>query len=989
MSKGQKYIIVDERVKARKDLPELVKFKDYDIIVLDENARRQADENYTENVPIDEIFVNRELFQNRKKEYSEESVKRIIEAVGNGTFNIKVFDPVLLWRNPADGKLYILSGHSRTEAFRRLAETDSDFETIPAKILDIDEELAVSIARNSNTLSTKESDTERALYYQNLRIAGTPEKLIYEDVRKAEGKEANKIYKYSFLSPDGMTAEALRQLESGDVSSRAIVQSVAAWLGEARRKYPQLTESHENELFRYMTSGGGYGKGNGQVSSETEFIEKVNYLVQRQGVFFDATKPLNINNLKSKSDFMTDYESRLKQAEKELSDSKKTLESKRLEFSKRGANAADIEKALKPYSENITLSIRKLLNVKQEYGKYIDAERSQTALFGGGLGKPYMRLEFDQNEEMLRFAKLYREQKAAKEKEMKIKSTRAGSPRNKENLKELGLGGRDLSHLYPKSTGETVNYGMSSLNDTLRLIVELVKESKESITPLAMELRGKTLSETSRNIWDFIKENIRYVKDDPKIEQVRTSARILADGYGDCDCFTQFACSIFYALEYNPFFYVVAFNGNPESEHIYAGVADNIIDAVMPVYGKHPENITKTIIYTLDNKQRTFNTSPYNISEMIQLHALHGIEDNPYKNITRQTLQGIDANEIRKYKTLLRLSGADREIIADIMPGVAGIGNDGTFYMYSHELGAIADEISRLYFNRELNGLGELGRLRDKFKNAVKAVTNVTKDATKLAIKTVTAPTKLAIKTVTAPTKAIIEIAKDPRHTGLILKDSVKDAGQFVTKEVKEGKSDVVAVAKDTTELVKQATFAPIRAAWILLMKMNFLKQASHLYLGYLTPQEAQDKGLDMDEYKKAVTAKDKVESFWQKSGGDIETLKDAMTTGRGKKVAERSMNGLNGPELAAPVVVATPILTAVGAFFKQVDWKKLLSKAKDEALKAVENENTPDVLPPDNNPNPNPNPNPYTEQKGLPGWVLPTAGGVLAIGLILLITKK
>ena len=72
-------------------------------------------------VDIKEIGFDRKLFQNREEEYSEESVQRIIQAVQEGAFKFEVFDPILLWKRP-DGRLIVLSGHSRTEAFSRLAK---------------------------------------------------------------------------------------------------------------------------------------------------------------------------------------------------------------------------------------------------------------------------------------------------------------------------------------------------------------------------------------------------------------------------------------------------------------------------------------------------------------------------------------------------------------------------------------------------------------------------------------------------------------------------------------------------------------------------------------------------------------------------------------------------------------------------------------------------------------------------------------------------
>ena len=248
---GEVFTIEDNRKNAKKPLTELAWFKkNYDVIIANPDALKQANENFIERVPVDEIHVNRELFQNRKKAYSSDSTNRIIEAVENGTFNIKVFDPVLLWRSDEDGLLYVLSGHSRTEAFRQLAKTNPNFSTIPAKILDVSKETAIEIALNSNTLSTRESDSERAYYYHYLmNNMGKDKKEVKEKCYSQEGANASRIWKMSFLNPNGKAIDSLDSLESGDQQSRAKMQAIVAWLGAARLRRPVLTTEHENELY--------------------------------------------------------------------------------------------------------------------------------------------------------------------------------------------------------------------------------------------------------------------------------------------------------------------------------------------------------------------------------------------------------------------------------------------------------------------------------------------------------------------------------------------------------------------------------------------------------------------------------------------------------------------------------------------------------------------------------------------------------------------
>ena len=382
--KMEQYLITDNRQIKRKPLQDLSFFKSKNIDIIINNPVTKDNVNKADvfNIPLSEINVNELLFQQRKDAFSKRSVDNIIKAVNNGTFKIEIFDPVLLWRNPADGKLYILSGHSRTQAFRILSKKFPQFSTIPAKIIDVSESEAIEIARKSNTLATKESDVERAMYYYKKRKNGTPEKDIKEECKELEGKESNRIYAYSFLSPTGIVIQALEQLDKGDVQSRSTLQTIAKWIGSVRQRYPFLTNIHESEMFRFLTIEGGFGNKPGQFSNENTFVEKINYLILRENIQSNPDNLLNLKNLQQKSSFMKEYEQRLYDAENNLKIAKKELDEKRTKFLRSKVPADKLEELLKPYNMQVIKFQNELIAMKNQYDKVLDAEKSQTSLFG-------------------------------------------------------------------------------------------------------------------------------------------------------------------------------------------------------------------------------------------------------------------------------------------------------------------------------------------------------------------------------------------------------------------------------------------------------------------------------------------------------------------------------------------------------------------------------------------------------------------------------
>lgn len=86
---------------------------------------------------------------------------------------------------------------------------------------------------------------------------------------------------------------------------------------------------------------------------------------------------------------------------------------------------------------------------------------------------------------------------------------------------------------------------------------------------------------------------------------------------------------------------------------------------------------------------------------------------------------------------------------------------------------------------------------------------------------------------------------------------------------------------------------ATLRAGILAAMKLNFMKIGGQIRYAYLTEEQAQQKGLVMDRYRKMKTIREKLEKIFYGAGGKPENLKKAILTGRGNKNKEVPMNGL------------------------------------------------------------------------------------------------
>lgn len=349
------------------------------------------------SVPVQAVNVRREWFQGRATPYSLRSVDNILVAVADGKFRWVNMDPVTLWAAP-DGKLYMLSGHSRLEAFNRLCAAGRQAEgrgfcEIPAKIVsDISLTQAKEIALQSNTLSTKETPLERAAYYAALRARGADEKKLTDQAKRLEGRNYTTILAYSRLNPTGKTITALRALEQNAGDSNQVITAVARWIGNARAAYP-LTDSHENELYDWLITRRGYGTGSAQVSNEKEFKTRLQSIINRRTTFGVLEPTLNIQAFLQRSPVEQQYNAQLNEAKKAVLDAEKALKDKIRTLTARGAKEQqikDITQGLEATLRRARIAYQSLVTKRADVA---EAARNELSLFAGLSGKPMTHAE--------------------------------------------------------------------------------------------------------------------------------------------------------------------------------------------------------------------------------------------------------------------------------------------------------------------------------------------------------------------------------------------------------------------------------------------------------------------------------------------------------------------------------------------------------------------------------------------------------------------
>lgn len=82
-------------------------------------------------------------------------------------------------------------------------------------------------------------------------------------------------------------------------------------------------------------------------------------------------------------------------------------------------------------------------------------------------------------------------------------------------------------------------------DDIISVILRADSMAAPFTADFAPYLRGRGAKETAENVWNFVKVYIRYQKDKPGHERVKSPAKLWEDRKGDCKSFSVFIGSIF------------------------------------------------------------------------------------------------------------------------------------------------------------------------------------------------------------------------------------------------------------------------------------------------------------------------------------------------------------------------------------------------------------------------------------------------------------
>jgi hypothetical protein len=244
-------------------------------------------------IAMKDLFTDEKRFQNRKK-LNEEIVDNIVK-----NFKPTDLDPLVVWYDKKQDKTFVLAGHHRFEALKRLKH-----KTVPVKYANEDyptEADAIRYAKEiSNANRTLEEPYERAAIYRKYREEGYSEKDINEKAA-LEGKNRSYILNLSWLNSKGATMSTLVQFsQTQSKADKNEAERIADWIGQARRNAPELTDAHEKEMFDFLTNK----EASKRTTNKAKFLEYVRACYNP----FEPTEPLNLARIKYQSEGEKQYD---------------------------------------------------------------------------------------------------------------------------------------------------------------------------------------------------------------------------------------------------------------------------------------------------------------------------------------------------------------------------------------------------------------------------------------------------------------------------------------------------------------------------------------------------------------------------------------------------------------------------------------------------------------------------------------------------------
>ncbi len=325
-----------------------------------------------QNIPLDQIHIDKARFQPRD-DFSEEKVQEIVN-----NFNPALFKPLIVWRDPKNHNIYVLAGHHRYEALKRMKR-----KSAPAVFAEGNEQKAVELAWTENQSGRSQTSAENAKYLRKLAMSGRTQSEVQTECKRLYDRSCTIALDLSHLNPRGKALVDLGLL-TRDSETFKDVETMAQWIGKLRGRFDDLTNSHENELYDFLREN--YKIQGKRFTNYAAFAQFAEDVIEKRSSFGNIDERLNITIHVPKSAIAAEYDAQFKEAEKQLRQAETELSNQQAIVAKNTTIAPETAaKVIAKYNDAVILARRELLRLSEaKHNGVIEAKASEMALFGLG-----------------------------------------------------------------------------------------------------------------------------------------------------------------------------------------------------------------------------------------------------------------------------------------------------------------------------------------------------------------------------------------------------------------------------------------------------------------------------------------------------------------------------------------------------------------------------------------------------------------------------
>ena len=305
-----------------------------------------------------EITTDPKTFQGRQSSFAKETVDKIVSEGFD-----KSQDPIIVWFDEMARKYVVISGHSRWEASEILYNRgDTSLKMMPVKVFIGDKDDAIDYA----IIESNRSGKSEGLISDVLAFKKAADKGMNKSELLRYFKPESYLSLLKDLSLLNINGRFLEYLSSSSEQSFPYLKRNAQWVGNLRRIYPQLSDSHEAEVFDYL-----YKKGSTGLNTSKDTLYN---LIDRKvmAIDFDSSAPLNLSNMPAVNVYSDPIREQIKDVEKIIADlSRQRAQKEELIARAKAENMRDAIMRITDQVKDINTIILRKIEEKQRLEKMI------------------------------------------------------------------------------------------------------------------------------------------------------------------------------------------------------------------------------------------------------------------------------------------------------------------------------------------------------------------------------------------------------------------------------------------------------------------------------------------------------------------------------------------------------------------------------------------------------------------------------------------